>query len=105
MKDKIDKNAPEPTAGKYDAIIIGSGMSGLVSGVVLAKEGMRVLMLEKHYRIGGYLHRFFRRGGIAFDVGFNSLASFNRVFRKVADQTPTAYRQGHDGAADGDTPG
>ena len=30
---------------------------------------------------------------IAFDVGFNSLASFNRVFRKVADQTPTAYRQ------------
>jgi len=43
---------------------------------------------------------------IAFDVGFNSLASFNRVFRKVADQTPTAYRQGHDGAAAGDdTPG
>ena len=29
---------------------------------------------------------------IAFDVGFNSLASFNRVFRKVADQTPTEYR-------------
>jgi len=30
---------------------------------------------------------------IAFDVGFNSLASFNRVFRKVTDQTPTAFRQ------------
>lgn len=29
---------------------------------------------------------------IAFDVGFNSLASFNRVFRKVVDQTPTDYR-------------
>jgi AraC-like DNA-binding protein len=34
---------------------------------------------------------------IAFDVGFNSLASFNRVFRKVTDQTPTAYRQAGDG--------
>ena len=34
---------------------------------------------------------------IAFDVGFNSLASFNRVFRKVADQTPTGYRQTGDG--------
>lgn len=30
---------------------------------------------------------------IAFDVGFNSLASFNRVFRKVTEQTPTGFRQ------------
>jgi len=31
---------------------------------------------------------------IAFDVGFNSLASFNRVFRKMVDQTPTDFRNG-----------
>jgi len=30
---------------------------------------------------------------IAFEVGFSSLASFNRVFRDVAGTTPTAYRQ------------
>jgi AraC-like DNA-binding protein len=30
---------------------------------------------------------------IAFDVGFNSLASFNRVFRDTTGTTPTAYRQ------------
>lgn len=36
---------------------------------------------------------------IAFDVGFNSLASFNRVFRKVVEQTPTDYRNGQDGEA------
>jgi len=29
---------------------------------------------------------------IAFDVGFNSLASFNRVFRKVVQRTPTEFR-------------
>lgn len=29
---------------------------------------------------------------IAFDVGFRSLASFNRVFREVAGATPTAFR-------------
>jgi AraC-like DNA-binding protein len=29
---------------------------------------------------------------LAFEVGFNSLASFNRVFRQVTGQTPTAYR-------------
>jgi len=35
---------------------------------------------------------------IAFDVGFNSLASFNRVFRKVVEQTPTDYRNGGEGS-------
>lgn len=31
---------------------------------------------------------------IAFESGFNSLASFNRVFREVTGETPTAYRAG-----------
>ena len=38
---------------------------------------------------------------IAFDVGFNSLASFNRVFRKVVEQTPTDYRNGGKNSAAG----
>ncbi len=29
---------------------------------------------------------------IAFDVGFNSLASFNRVFKETTGQSPTEYR-------------
>ncbi len=35
---------------------------------------------------------------IAFDVGFNSLASFNRVFKTATDLSPSAYRRQ---AADG----
>lgn len=31
---------------------------------------------------------------IAFECGFNSLATFNRVFKDLAGQTPTAYRLG-----------
>ncbi len=30
---------------------------------------------------------------IAFDVGFNSLASFNRVFKSATDVSPTAFRE------------
>lgn len=30
---------------------------------------------------------------IAFEVGFNSLASFNRVFKETTGQTPSGYRQ------------
>ena len=67
--------APEPRSARYDAIIIGAGMSGLTSAVILAKEGQRVLVLERHYRPGGYLHRFFRKGGVEFDVGFHYLGA------------------------------
>lgn len=33
---------------------------------------------------------------IAFDVGFNSIASFNRVFKEATGMTPTAYRRDAD---------
>ena len=32
---------------------------------------------------------------LAFEVGFNSLASFNRVFREITGDTPSAYRSAH----------
>lgn len=37
----------------YDVVIIGSGVGGLTSGALLAKEGMSVLVLEQSHRIGG----------------------------------------------------
>ena len=37
----------------YDAIIIGAGHNGLVTGCYLAKAGMRVLMLENRNIVGG----------------------------------------------------
>jgi all-trans-retinol 13,14-reductase len=31
----------------YDAVIIGSGLGGLSTALMLAKNGMRVIVLEK----------------------------------------------------------
>lgn len=63
-----------PAAGlapdEYDVVVIGSGMGGLCSGLILAKEGFKVLVLEQHYRPGGCLHRFFRKK-VPFDTGFH----------------------------------
>lgn len=52
------------------AVVIGSGMGGLTSAILLAKDGWSVTVLEQHTRAGGFLHRFFRRG-VGYDTGFH----------------------------------
>jgi phytoene dehydrogenase-like protein len=45
---------------KYDVIVVGAGTAGLVAGALLAKEGKRVAIVEKHSYLGGRAmeHRF-----------------------------------------------
>lgn len=51
----------------YDAVIIGAGVGGLVCANLLAREGLRVLLVEQHYMVGGYCSTF-RRAGYTFDA-------------------------------------
>lgn len=51
----------------YDAIIIGGGIGGLVCANLLARGGMKVLLLERHYMLGGFCSSF-RRKGFLFDA-------------------------------------
>jgi phytoene dehydrogenase-like protein len=59
----------------YDTIIIGAGMSGLAAGIRLAHYDQKVLVLEKHWTIGG-LNSFYRTGGRNFDVGLHAVTNF-----------------------------
>jgi all-trans-retinol 13,14-reductase len=43
---------------KYDVVVIGGGLGGLLSAVLLAKEGMKVCVLEKDKQVGGCLQTF-----------------------------------------------
>ena len=56
-----------PPAATYDAVVVGAGLGGLVSAALLARGGMRVLVVEQHYMVGG-LCSTFRRGGFTFDA-------------------------------------
>jgi len=38
---------------KNDVIVIGSGISGLLSALALSREGKKVVILEKESYIGG----------------------------------------------------
>ncbi|MDT0552415.1 phytoene desaturase family protein [Urechidicola vernalis] len=64
-------------ADSYDAIIIGTGMGSLTTGALLAKEGKRVLLLEKHYTAGGFTH-VFKRKGYEWDVGIHYIGEVQR---------------------------
>ncbi len=47
----------------YDVIVIGSGLAGLTSANILARQGRSVLLLEHHYQLGGMATWFKRKGG------------------------------------------
>jgi prolycopene isomerase len=40
-------------AEKYDAVVIGAGVGGLACAALVAKWGLRPLVLEKNERTGG----------------------------------------------------
>ncbi len=59
----------------FDAIIIGSGIGGLVTASQLAAKGAQVLVLEK-YIIPGGSGGSFQRKGYTFDVGASMIFGF-----------------------------
>ncbi|MBB6461015.1 phytoene desaturase family protein [Flammeovirga kamogawensis] len=61
----------------FDAIIIGSGMGALTTASLLSQvKGMKVLLLEKHWVLGGQTHEF-KRKKYHFDVGVHYIGSMD----------------------------
>ena len=71
----------------YDIIIIGSGIGGLTTGALLALRGKKVLILEKHFKIGGWTHTF-KRSNYEWDVGIHYIGEVHKkwaVSRRLFD--------------------
>lgn len=79
---------PEELDEKYGAIIIGSGIGGLTTAVLLARlAGKKVLILERHFKPGGYTHVFRRQGKFEWDVGLHYVGGMKpgEITRRLMD--------------------
>ncbi len=91
---------------KFDAVVIGAGMSGIACALRLQSFGLNVALIEKHRVLGG-LNSFFQRvkksptgqrlGIRQFDVGLHALTNFakkgsrNRPLMKILRQLRIPY--------------
>lgn len=55
---------------KVDCVVVGSGISGLTASAILSRRGYSVALVESKSQLGGSLRQF-KRGGLAYDVGFH----------------------------------
>jgi len=62
---------------KYDVVIIGAGVAGLIAGTCLAKKGLKVLIAERNNVVGG-CYSSFRRGEFKFDSVAQIIGSCGR---------------------------
>ncbi len=60
---------------RYDVVVVGGGIGGLTTAAMLAKKGIRLLLIEQHYMPGGCCGAI-RRQGITFDIGATVLYGF-----------------------------
>ncbi len=69
-----NNNHKKRSKGEYDVVIIGAGLGGLVCGCYLAKKDIKVLILERGFKVGGCCVSF-KREGYTFDAGIHYIGS------------------------------
>ncbi len=69
---------------KYDSIIVGAGIAGLTSAAYLAREGKKVLLIERNKECGGLVNSF-SVDGFHFDAGVRALEDAGIIFPMLED--------------------
>ena len=67
--------------------MIGSGIGGMTTAVLMSKVGKKVLILEQHDQAGGCCHTFIDKG-YEFDVGIHYIGEISKgeINRTLVDQ-------------------
>lgn len=68
----------------YDTVVVGGGIAGLTSTVYLAREGQKVVLIEKNREYGGLVNTF-SHNGFHFDAGVRALLDAGIIFTMLKD--------------------
>ncbi len=98
---------PALKEGKEKVLVIGSGIGGLSTGIILAKLGFEVTVIEKNRQPGGMMRSYARRG-VQCNVGLHYMGALDhgQILRRcfdflgITDQLPL-IRMGIDAPVDG----
>lgn len=74
------------SSSSKDVLVIGSGIGGLTTSIILAKLGYHVTVLEKNRHPGG-MTRSYKRNGIECSIGVHYLGSLGQgqILRRLFD--------------------
>lgn len=81
------KTGMDSRESHFDVIVIGSGIGGLATASLLSQVGgKRVLVVEKHFKLGGFTHSF-RRRQYEWDAGVHYVGEMQEgaMARRVMD--------------------
>ena len=65
------------SAREFDAVVIGSGLGGLTAGALLARAGLRVLVLERNDRFGGAATTY-THGGLTVEASLHEMSGADK---------------------------
>jgi phytoene dehydrogenase-like protein len=80
FEDKFAEKGKNPK--DYPAVVIGSGLGGLVSAAYLSRAGFPVTVIEQHDVPGGYATAF-KRGDFNFDVSLHFFSSPEHIYNEL----------------------
>ncbi len=63
---------PDEKKFDYDVIVVGAGGGGLAAAARLSLKEKKVLLIEQHYKVGGYMGSFVR-GDYTFEISLHAM--------------------------------
>ncbi|WP_171044135.1 NAD(P)-binding protein [Pseudoalteromonas aurantia] len=65
---------------KYDDIIVGAGIAGIVAGLLKVQQGRKVLLIDNSQEAGGLMRTKHTKEGYSFDYGTHLLCELKDTF-------------------------